>query len=564
MRGTHVAAVTMIVRAMPSTSTANAISLGPVQASLCFKKRSSYLSILAAVVPCLGGGVNLVVLGLGRFYPKSLLMSQVLSQPKMLSPQATRQERNFYRLTQGKLSWGVLRFGLPLVVGMALHTTFNLIDMFMISRLENGTEGLAALGVCDMVAALATIVSNGVSTAAVALISRRVGAQDARGVRRAAWQSLWLVGAFSIGFGVLGLFGSGVIIRGVMQVKGSVADLAVPYLRIMLGGSFAIFFLLQITAILRALGSAKSAAALLVGGNVLNILLNVFLVYGAGSRPEVFAWAQPIAAALEIPRLGVVGAGWATLIGRTVPVVIGAWLLVHRSGGPRFHRVYLKPMRQELRALFRIGWPSSAQLIVRVGAVLVFISLVNANYTSEGDPSALTAFSICLRLETMALFLSMGWGAAASTFVGANLGAGLRPRAQQAGWIAASFNFILMIGLIAIYMHFAEPIIGFFDPSSKVLTVGKEYLRIVGLSYGVLGVALVLSQAMTGAGATLSSLVIDSAFLVFLVVPMAVIVTEYLGAPRVALWTTIALGNLFAAAAYTLWYARGAFLEKQV
>lgn len=491
-------------------------------------------------------------------------MGQIVAESRPFVPRKTRQERNFHRLTQGTLGWGVLRFGLPLVVGMALHTTFNLIDMFMISRLEEGTAGLAALGVCDMVAAIATIVSNGVSTAAVALISRRVGARDARGIRRATWQSLWLVGVFSIGFGLLGLVGSGVIIRGVMQVKGLAADLAVPYLRIMLGGSFAIFFLLQITAILRALGSAKSAAALLVGGNLLNIFLNIFLIYGAGPRPEVFAWAQPIAEALSIPRLGVTGAGWATLIGRTVPVLIGAVLLVRRSGGPRFHKAYLKPMREELRTLFRIGWPSSAQLIVRVGAVLVFISLVNANYTSVGDPSALTAFSICLRLETMVLFLSMGWGAAASTFVGANLGAGLRPRAQKAGWIAASFNFFLMIALVAAYMHFAEPIIGFFDKSPEVLAVGKEYLRIVGLSYAVLGVALVLSQAMTGAGATMSSLVIDGAFLLFLVLPMAIIVTEYLGAPRMALWTTIALGNLFAAAGYTLWYARGAFLEKQV
>ncbi|QQR88976.1 MAG: MATE family efflux transporter [Myxococcales bacterium] len=475
-----------------------------------------------------------------------------------------KQERNFKRLTEGHLSLGVLRFGLPLVIGMGLHTLFNLIDMFMIGRLQEGTEGLAALGVCDMIAALATIVSNGASTAAVAVISRRLGEKDTRGIRRATWLSLWMVGAFSVAFGLLGLFGSDVLIRDIMQVKGLAADLAVPYLRIILGGCFSIFFLLQITAVLRALGSAKSAAALLVGGNLLNILLNILFIYGTGPRPEVFAWADPLAQALAIPRMGVVGAAWATLLGRTVPVLFGIFLLVHRKGGPRFHRIYLRPIKSELATLWRIGWPSSAQLIVRVGAVLAFISLVSSNYTTVGDQSSLTAFSICLRLETMALFIGMGWGAAASTFVGANLGAGQRKRAQQAGWIAASFNFFLMIGLVATYMHFAEPIIGFFDHSPKVIQAGREYLRIVGLSYCVLGVALVLSQAMTGAGATLSSLVIDGAFLLFLVVPASIIVTEYLRLPPVALWTTIAMGNLAAAVAYTLWYARGAFLEKKV
>ncbi|MEM9193570.1 MAG: MATE family efflux transporter, partial [Myxococcota bacterium] len=290
-------------------------------------------------------------------------------------------------------------------MGMILHTSFNLIDMFMISRLENATAALAALGLCDMIAALATILSNGISNATVAIISRRVGRKFLTGVRRATYQSLLLVGFFAVVFGVLGVFFSDAIVRDVMQAKGEAADLAAAYLQVMLGGCYGIFFLLQITAILRALGHAKSAAMLLIGGNVLNIVLNVFLIYGSGPYPSVFAWAEPIGVGLGIPRLGVVGAAWATLIGRTVPVLIGAALLVRRRGGPKFHRVYFRPMWRELRELLVLGWPSSAQLVVRVGAVLVFISLVNANFTTPSDQTTLTAFSICLRLETMILFV---------------------------------------------------------------------------------------------------------------------------------------------------------------
>src|SRR5438128_468435 len=86
------------------------------------------------------------------------------------------------RITQGSLAWGVLRFGVPLVVGMALYTTFNLIDMFMISRLENAKAALGALGLCDMVAALPTIISNGISTGTVAILARRLGEGDSTGV----------------------------------------------------------------------------------------------------------------------------------------------------------------------------------------------------------------------------------------------------------------------------------------------------------------------------------------------------------------------------------------------
>lgn len=474
------------------------------------------------------------------------------------------REDKVRRLTEGRLVWNVLRFGTPLVVGMVLHTAFNLIDMFMISRLPNGTEAVAALGICDMVAAVATIVANGISTASVAIVSRRAGARFFTGIRRATWQSLLLVGAMSVAFGLLGILGSDFVVRGVMQAKGDAADLAVGYLQILLGGCYSIFFLLQLTAILRALGHSKTAASLLVGGNVLNIVLNVLLIYGTGPHPSALAWAAPVAQALHAPRLGVEGAAWATLIGRTVPVVVGALLLANRRGGPKFHRVYLLPQWKELKSLVTIGWPSSAQLVVRLGVILIFISLVNANYTTAGNVAVLTGYSICLRLETMALFIGMGWGAAASTFVGANLGADAAGRAKRSGWVAGWFNVAAMLLLTAVYVQWADPIVGFFDDSPEVLEVGREYLRTVGPSYAALGLGLVLSQAMTGAGATLSSMVIDAAVLLLAVVPGAILVTETFELPRMALWVTIAAGNVLAASAYALFYARGSFLDKAV
>lgn len=469
-------------------------------------------------------------------------------------------EASLRRLTEDRLGRAVPRFGAPLVLGMTLHTAFNLVDLFMISRLEEATAALAALGICDMVAAVATILSNGISTATVALVGRGLGARDGRAVRRATWQSLLLVGGLSVAFGLVGVFGSEVLVRDLMQTKGEAADLAVAYLQVIMGGCFSIFFLLQLTAILRALGHAEAAAALLVGGNVLNIVLNVLFIYGPGPAPDLLAWGPPVAEALGIPRLGVVGAAWATLIGRTIPVIAGAALLARRRGGPRFHPAYLRPMGAELRAIVRIAWPSSAQLVLRVVAVLVIIGLVNACFTTPEDPSALTAYSICLRLETMALFVGMGWGATASSFVAANLGARLVGRAKRAGWLSAAYNLALMAGLAAVYVGLAEPLVAFFDPTDAVVAIGAEYLRVVAASYTMLGVGLVLSQAISGAGQTLPVLALDGVVLVGLVLPAAVAATLGLGAPRVALWTVLAVGNVAGALVFVAYYARGAFL----
>lgn len=474
----------------------------------------------------------------------------------------SENEASRRRILEGSIGLGVLKFGAPLVVGMVLHTSFNIVDLYMISRLENGSVALAALGVCDMMAAIATILSNGISTAAVAMISRALGAKDLRGVRRAAWQSVWLVVVLSLVFGVVGVFGSDWLVRSVMRTRGEAADIASGYLQIMLGGSYSIFLLLQLVAILRGLGHARGAAALLIGGNALNIVLNVLFIYGTGPAPEVFAWGGSIAGALGIPRMGVNGAAWATLVARTVPVLIGFVWLVRRRGGPKFHPIYLRPFADELRTLVRLGWPASAQLIVRIGAILVIVALLNEAYTTADDQTVLTAFSICLRLETMVLFVGMGWGAAAASYVGTSLGAGLMRRAVRSGWTAASFNFVMMMGLAAAYVVWVEPIVGFFDPDPRVVAVGAEYLSIVALTYGVFGIGVVLSQALAGAGATLRSLVVDSAVLAVFVLPAAIWVVLFAQWPRDSLWTVVALGNLAGGAAYALAFGRGGFLAR--
>jgi Na+-driven multidrug efflux pump len=116
----------------------------------------------------------------------------------------------------------------------------------------------------------------------------------------------------------------------------------------------------------------------------------------------------------------------------------------------------------------------------------------------------------------------------------------------------------------ALFPVYSSEIVGFFDKSPGVIIFSREYMLSVAPSYIVLAGALVLSQTMTGAGATLTNLVIDAAVLVLLVVPASIIVTESLSLPPIGLWLTIAAGNLIAAACFTIYYLRGSFLDKQV
>jgi Na+-driven multidrug efflux pump len=93
------------------------------------------------------------------------------------------------RILVGPLGREMARFGTPLALGMGLQTAFNLVDAYLIGHLGTEIAGpaLGAIGICDQLAALGTIVSYGLTVATGAMLSHRQGRGDHAGVRQVAW-----------------------------------------------------------------------------------------------------------------------------------------------------------------------------------------------------------------------------------------------------------------------------------------------------------------------------------------------------------------------------------------
>jgi putative MATE family efflux protein len=465
------------------------------------------------------------------------------------------------RILSGPLALEVGRFGTPLAVGMALQTTFNLVDAYLIARLPANEVGAAvgAIGICDQVSALGTIVSYGVSTAAAAILSQRKGASDQEGIQRAAWQSMLIIGVLSLVLGLIGGLGAGFIVRDLIGAKGDVATVATSYLRIMTAGSFSIFFLLQLTNVQRALGSSKTPVALLVSGNVFNVFLAVVLIFGPGPAPSYFGWATALAQALHIPRMGMVGAAWASIIARCLVLVPNVVILARRFDvfPPKGKR---GPDWAEIKRIASIAWPSSAQFFLRISAMLFVNSLVARFFTTQEDQTATTAMGLVFRLDTMALFVAMGWGTAAQTFVGQNLGANKLARAKQSGWVTVGYDTLTNVLLIALVLAYGQAILRVFDDDAGPVAIALEYLRVVAPSYVALGVGIVLGNAMAGAGATRTTFAIDAAVILALEVPLCLVAMGVMHGTLKHLFQCVAVTNVASAVAYCVIYAKGRWL----
>lgn len=449
-------------------------------------------------------------------------------------------------LTHGPLLRATLVFGWPLVAGMAFHSLFNLVDLYIVGKLPKSDVALAAAGIPTLVNSISMIIYNGIVTAAIALVARRVGLGSHRRGTYEAGQGILLSVLLGVALGVPPYLAARPICTA-LGARGEVLDLATEYLQVMSLGTVTMFLLLQVTGAIRAAGNSVLPMALLVGANVLNVVLCVWWVFGG----------------LGVPAMGVVGAAWATVVSRGVAVLPAFYLLYRGFSGLRIRRVAVR--WKTLGRILQIGIPGCGTWLVRMVQYLYLVHFV-AKVVPEGEVTAAqAAYNVGLRLDAFALFCGVGWAAAASTLVGQNLGAGRADRAERASWIAVGLNAATMLLFGAAYVLFSEPLIRFLGTDggsadfATVVRIGRTFLLVSSAGYAWVAIGIVLQQAMAGAGHTKASFVIELLGYTVLGFPLAWLASAHadaLGGVR-GLCLSVLVTHFVVASAYVVWFRRG-------
>jgi Na+-driven multidrug efflux pump len=127
---------------------------------------------------------------------------------------------------------------------------------------------------------------------------------------------------------------------------------------------------------------------------------------------------------------------------------------------------------------------------------LIYIFLTRV-ITDFGTPSV-AALGIGHKLEVLNYFVCAGMGAAATTLVGQNLGAGEARRAARSAW-RALFLTCLPVGAITVLLvAFPEAAIGVFSSDSDVIAVGVTYVLLVGMTQLFMAAEVVMLGAFAG------------------------------------------------------------------
>ncbi|MDX5593005.1 MATE family efflux transporter [Pseudovibrio sp. SPO723] len=350
----------------------------------------------------------------------------------MTSPSpAARSQAKF---TQGSTMHHVLVMTSTGSIGLVAIFIVDFANLFYISQL-GVAELAAAIGYAGTIMFFNTAVGIGLSIAASATVSRRLGAGDAKAARRMA--GVALAASFTVAclmaaalFPILG------DLIAVLGASGPTYDFALGYLQIVVPSMPLLCMGMVLSALLRAVGDAKRAMYLTLLGGVIIALLDPVFIFLFG--------------------LGIDGAAIVSVLSRVAMVAVGLWATIH------IHNLLGKPellhAREDLKALMAVALPA----VLTNVATPVGNAWVTMEIAAFGD-EAVAGWAIVGRVIPVAFGALFALSGAVGPILGQNLGAGLFDRLNRA--LKDALIFVIIYSLLAWALLFLlqEPLAYLFN-----------------------------------------------------------------------------------------------------
>jgi putative MATE family efflux protein len=416
----------------------------------------------------------------------------------------------------------ILRLAVPAFGALIAEPLFLLADSAIVGHL--GVAQLAGVGLASAVLHTAVGLMIFLAYSTTPAVARAMGHGQLAKALAAGRDGVWLALLLGIVLAVAGFWAAEPLVT-LMGAEGDVRTFAVDYLRWSMPGLTAMLLIFAGTGVLRGLQDTRTPLVVATAGFALNILLNLWLVYGLG-------WSVAGSA------IGTSVAQWA---------MAAVYLVMVQRNAAR-HGVSLMPDWRGIRAMTRVGsWLMLRTLSLRV-AILATVFVV----TGQGAVN-LAAHQLAMTIFSFLAFALDALAIAAQALIGKELGASNPANARRLTrtMIRWGTGFGVITGaLLAVAAPWAGAL---FTSDAGVQSALMYALWILAAGQPVAGYVFVLDGVLIGAG--------DAKYLALAGVANLAVYTPLLVAVAVAggssvaglawLWAAFAVGYM-AARAVTL------------
>ena len=392
----------------------------------------------------------------------------------------------------------MIQMGIPMILSMALQAVYNIVDSAFVGNMKKGSEAaLNALTLVFPVQMLMVAIAIGTGVGTNALLARTLGQGDSKKAAMVAGNSLFLGVIIYVICFLFGIVGVNAYISS-QTANPEVLSMGTSYLKICCVLSFGIVFFSLFEKLLQATGRSLYSTIGQVAGAVINIILDPIMIYGIG----------------PVPKMGVEGAAYATVIGQIASAVL--LFVFHIKLNKEFEHgfKYMKPDGKIIKEIYAIGLPAI------IAQALMSIMVYVMNLILKFDASAQTAYGLFYKVQQFVLFLAFGLRDAITPILAFAYGMRSKKRIQD----GMKYGIIFTIGLMILGIFITEVFSGQFAAlfnagSSREYFVGA--MRIISISFLFAGINVAYQGIYQALDGGMESLVISLLRQMIIILPLA-------------------------------------------
>jgi len=448
------------------------------------------------------------------------------------------------QILNGPIIKTLFLLGWPIMISSLLSTAYTLADTFWLGRLEESKYAVAALQISWPIIFLLISIAFGFGAAGVALVSQYTGAKKHEEAERSAGQVLSISLLFGLSMAVIGFFLSPFIVYS-MGLEEKVSYFSILYIRIIFLGLPFMFGSFTFGFIMRAYGD--TITPMIVDGIavILNIILDPILIFGM----------------FGLPRMGVLGAGLATILTQSLATAIALYLLFKGKVGIKLKLDYLKPEKEKIKKIFRIGIPAS---IGNSGTAFGFLILMYVLARLPNSTVVLAAYGVGDRIINLVFISINGLAVGISTVLGQSLGANNIKRAEEAAKKGMFTMFPILVACSVFLVLFRTEAIGFFINDPEVVNEGANFIKCIIIGIPFFGIFAAITASFQGSGHNVPTMVLDLSRLWALRIPLAYLLGIYLGMNSTGVWIGMALSNIVGTVIALIFFETGVWKKKVI
>jgi len=397
-------------------------------------------------------------------------------------------------MTEGTPWKRIVEFSIPMLIGNIAQLFYNTADSIIVGKYV-GDNALAAVGSASPILNLLLVLFVGISTGAGIMVSQYFGAKERNKLSHTIGACITLTALASVIIMFIGPLVTRPLLN-FLNTPASIIDWCADYLVIYYVGIAGLAYYNILAGVLRGMGDSVSALVFLLISTVLNVGLDILFV-------AVF-------------NMGVPGVALATIIAQGISAILCIAKLARMKHTFDFNIKMLKPHKEYVSRLIKLGLPSGLTQGIFSIAMIVVQSLTN----SFGE-MVIACNVIVMRVDSFAMMPNFTFGVAMTTYAGQNIGAKKIDRVTRGtkdGTIIAIAVSAVITVLILIFGRF---LMGVFTDTSELVDLSMHMMRILAIGYIAMAVTQSLSGVMRGAGDTMTPMWISLITTVILRVPIA-------------------------------------------